>query len=198
LTQAHWEGQRARYLTPFRIYLLMTALFFALVPAGTQMRDQLRIMAADVTMQQALPGAAQLAEVAQKPQFDSRFVTSYKVLLALSVTGAAFFSWLLFRTRPYGAHLVLALHLMGFLFLITTVWHVALRLVIGQGDAGATGGWAMAALLPYYIYAWKMFGRLFGCNGWARLWRFGGLIAGTLFVDFTVAVGALVYTAWSL
>lgn len=196
LTRAHWAGQRSQYLAPLKIYLMMTALFFSLVPAASSLRDQIRLVANDPSASTALPSSQELAKRMETPEFDKRFEVRYKALLAVSVSGLALITWTVFRQRPYGAHLVASLHIVAFLFLLTTGFTLVGRWIVTPLVSKPAGdALVMGELILYYLYLWRTLRTLFGHWGFPLLWRVAVVIGGTLLIDAMVAVGAIV---WSL
>lgn len=86
LTLAHWSGRPAPFLTPFRIYLLMTALFFALVPASSSIREQIQGALIQGGAAHSLPESLDWLKCMDSPEFDREFEVRYKALLAVSVS----------------------------------------------------------------------------------------------------------------
>lgn len=112
ITEEYWEGRRARFLTPLRIYLLSTAAYFAFVrlalptDPGAPSSESFKQLLANVSI----------------PQFEGQFRLFYKSFMVFSIGWLA----LLFRftmggQRPYGAYLIAALHTVSVLFVMMAV-----------------------------------------------------------------------------
>lgn len=126
LTAEYLAGRRQPYLSPFKVYLVCAAIFFLSAPvvgfglASMLDSDQSGVLSRLVS-----------ARVAERdldfPLFTARFdvwVRSvYTVTLGAVAVVFALMLQLLFRKkdRPYGAHLIFALHFVSFMYLLTIV-----------------------------------------------------------------------------
>src|SRR5262245_18933809 len=150
-------GRRQPYLTPFKVYLVCAAMFFLAAPTAgftlASMRD------ADQSGTLSRLASARAADRGLAPplfnaRFDVRVQSVYTIALgAAAVVFALLLQWL-FRNqrRPYGAHLVFALHYIAFIYLLTIAAGVSRTIGVSVDVAAAAG---YAVILPYLILALK-------------------------------------------
>ncbi len=153
LTREYLAGRRRPYLSPLKLYLLSAAIFFLAAPlAGFTLeallqhdsRGQLEALVAARQQARSLDRAL-LAE-----RFDQRLQTVYTLALSVSVAVVALLLRQLFRgqRRPFGAHVVFALHYVAFLYLAA----IAVGAVSRGLSAPPLAGLAMAyALVSPYL-----------------------------------------------
>jgi hypothetical protein len=150
-------GRRQPYLTPFKVYLVCAAMFFLAAPtAGFTLAsmlegDQSGTLSRLVTARAADRG---LAPPLFNARFDIRVQSVYTITLgAAAVILAVLLQWLFRKQqRPYGAHLIFALHYVAFMYLVTIA--AGLSRTIGLSvDVAALAGYALIA--PYLILALK-------------------------------------------
>lgn len=181
VTLDYWEGRRARYLTPIRIYLLATAAFFALVKFTGSLQGS--------EIAGSMPAMAGLASRFPAELIEGRFQLFYKVFMVFSVAGLALlFRWLLVG-RPYGAYLIAAVHTVSVLFVLTLIGQK-----VEEGlhrIAGLPTGWLTLVLLvfAYWPYLAVSMKRWTG-QGWG--WVAGRL---ALIIGATIATDGVVYLA---
>ena len=150
-------GRRQPYLSPFKVYVVCAAMFFLAAPAAgftlASMRDAdqsgtlSRLVSAMVTERGLDP-----------PLFNARFDVRVQSVYPITLGGAALvlalsLQWLFRKQRrPYGAHLVFALHYVAFMYLVTIT--AGLSRTIGLSvDLAAAAGYAL--IVPYLILALK-------------------------------------------
>ena len=150
-------GRRQPYLTPFKVYVVCAAVYFLAAPAaGFTLASMLE---ADQSGTLRRLVSARAADRGLDPQlfnarFDFRVQSVYTITLgAAAVVFALLLQWL-FRQqrRPYGAHLIFALHYVAFVYLVTIL--AGLSRSIGLSvDVAAGAGYVL--IVPYLILALK-------------------------------------------
>lgn len=181
------EGRRARYVTPFRIYLTASVLYFLVAAATPNLRaPAASVPGADVKIDLRDPSAAQQLTPEQREQllkaverapwwakpilksaatdgiaFRQRVLATLpRVLFVLVPVFAAIVS-LFYRRRRFPQHLVFALHLHAMVFFVLAVGEAANF----TRSAGIAGVVALAGLLFLLVYTLRAFRRVYG-DGW--------------------------------
>lgn len=159
LTAEYWAGRRARWIGPFRVFLIAAAALL-FVPGIGPMNFQTRLeRAASGDLNVAIgppraqtPGAT-LVEGAERDAYRGRLRTAYSSVRYGAVPLFALCTWLLYRrAQPYYAsHLVLAVHFYSVWYLVSIV---TARLPY---RAGAITGMTISG-----TYLFRMLRRLFG------------------------------------
>jgi hypothetical protein len=157
LTAEYLAGRRQPYLSPFKLYLVCAAIFFLTAPmAGFRLTS---LMQADRSGVLHRLVSARIAERDIdgrhfNARFDVRAQSVYTIALGLVSIVFALALQLLFRKqhRPYGAHLVFALHYMSFVYLLTVVSGVGRGMGLST-DAAAAAGYLL--LMPYLFFGLK-------------------------------------------
>ena len=150
-------GRRQPYLTPFKVYVVSAAVFFLAAPtAGFNLAslieaDQSGTLSKLVSAREADGG---LAPPLFNARFDVRVQSVYTITLgAAAVVFALLLQWLFRKQRrPYGAHLIFALHYVAFMYLVTIAAGVS-RTIGLSVDVAAAAGYAL--IVPYLILALK-------------------------------------------
>ncbi|MDQ3069306.1 MAG: hypothetical protein M3R55_06215 [Acidobacteriota bacterium] len=177
-----------------KVYLLCAALFFLAAPfAGFTLRELLEEDTGGVLGPIIEPVRVRtgLDASAFAERFDVRFQPVYTASLTISMLGAAAALALLYRRqrRPFGAHVIFAVHYVSFLYLAAAALGVvATRTGAGPGVMLAV---SYALLGPYLIAAMRY---VFG-EGWG--WTAAkavGLLAFAFVLDSLVNFVALVLT----
>jgi len=157
LTVEYLEGRRQPYLSPFKVYLVCAAVFFLSAPvAGFNLASMLDADQSGVL--RSLTSARAAERHLDAPLFDARFdarvQTVYTVTLgAVAVLFALMLQALFWRQRrPYGVHLIAAVHYVSFVYLVTVAAGLSRRIGLSI-DMAALGGYVL--LLPYLILALK-------------------------------------------
>ncbi len=161
LTADFVEGRRARYITPLRLYLTTSVLFFVLtvtVPNPTQ--PNFRITMKDDNGQvitQLTPELQQRANRIRLTTVESIPRLAFVLMPAFALLTCAFYR----RSQPHvAAHLYYALHAHAFWFLVLAVAVLFRPLgTIVRGTVGVLGaGWLVAyyyiALRRVYAESW--------------------------------------------
>jgi hypothetical protein len=190
LTKEFLSGRRARYISPLRLYLTCSLLFFALA-AFTP--DE-RLSFVRVTYRPS-PGDAPLdSATVQRYQQEASLragravVHDFPRVMFALMPVFGLLTWVLYRkARPfYAAHLYYSIHFHAFVFLILGL-QVSLILVAGRYAPSLT--WlAPLAIFPYHYLSLR---RVFGGSRVATAWK-GTLLAITytlLIFSAMVAVG---------
>src|SRR5262245_49541419 len=185
LTVEYLAGRRQAYLAPFKVYLVCAAIFFLSAPlAGFRLASLIE------SDRSGTVGRLASARVADddpgrplfNARFDARVQSVYTIALGIEAILLAVMLHLLFRTqhRPYGAHLIFALHSIAFMYLLTIGVGASRRLGVST-DLAATVGYAL--LVPYLVLALR---RVYSESTGAILLKAGALIALIVFLDGVV------------
>lgn len=157
LTSEYLAGRREPYLSPFKFYVLCAAIFFLLAPvAGFTLASMLQTDTSGVLNSLV---AARLAERGLDPavfnaRFDARVQSIFTLALGATSLVLALVLQLLSRKqhRPYGAHLVFALHYISFMYFVTLA--AGLAHVLGASiDVAVITGYVL--LFLYLMLALK-------------------------------------------
>lgn|SRR5215471_918260 len=170
LTAEFLAGRRKRYLGPFKLYLVCAAIFFFAAPiAGFTLVSLLDADRSGVlrTLVSAREAERHLDPSYFNARFDVRVQSVYTVTLGVAAVVIALALQLLFRTqrRPYGAHLVFALHYVSFMYLITIAAGLSRRVGLSI-DTAAFAGYAV--ILVYLFMALK---RVYAESTAALAWK---------------------------
>ena len=150
-------GRRQPHLTPFKVYLACAAMFFLAAPtagftlASMLEADQSGTLSRLVSARAAARG---LATPLFNARFDIRVQSVYPIALgAAAVVIALLLQWLFRKQRrPYGAHLIFALHFVALTYLVTILAGVS-RMIGLSIDVAAAAGYGL--IVPYLILALK-------------------------------------------
>lgn len=159
LTAEYWAGRRARWIGPFRVFLIAAAALLV-VPGIGPMNFQTRLerdAAGTLNVAIGAPRArtprTTLVEGAERDAYVARLRTAYTGVRYLAVPLFAVATWLLYRrSQPYYAHhLVLAVHFYSVWYVVSVVTS---RLPY---QAGAFAGMTVSG-----VYLFRALRRLFG------------------------------------
>lgn len=133
LTEAYLSGQRIRYISPFRLYLLCSVLYFA-VSAWIDATHFLFVN--DINGGDEIQG----------------LIKALPRIMFVVVLGFAFLFKMLHRDRLYAAHLIFALHVHAVWYVLFTLSTLA-RAVAGLAHEGAFGliVWGVAAAIDVAV-----------------------------------------------
>ena len=179
LTVEHLQGRRARYVSPLRLYLTCSLLFFALSAMTPDPFDfNVKITGVATARDQ------QIAERAIEAMRDlrDRILHYAPRAMFLLMPVFALLTWLVYRSKQpfYLAHLYYALHVHAFMFATMAI----VELTSFFGNAGRTvGGLVPLTIVPYHYIALK---RTFGGSRLAVAWK-GTLVAAV----YALTVGAI-------
>jgi len=157
LSAEYLAGKRQPYLTPVKVYVVCAAMFFIAAPTAgftlASMRD------ADRSGTLSMRASARAAERGLSPplfdaRFDLRVQSVYTAVLGAAAVVFALLLQSLFRKqrRPYGAHLIFALHYVAFMYLVTIAAGLSRTIGVSEDVAAAAG---YAVIVPYLILALK-------------------------------------------
>jgi hypothetical protein len=182
LTAAYLAGRRQHHLSPFKVYLVCAAIFFLSAPvAGFRLASMLEADPADELNELVSARVAErgLDRSLFNARFDVRVQSVYTIALGAAAILFALMLQLLFRRtrRPYGAHLIFALHYISFMFLVTIASGVSRT--IGASTTVAVLG-AFAFIVPYLILALK---RVYPESTGVTLAKAGALLLLTLVLN---------------
>ena len=189
LTREFIEGRRARYISPLRVYLTFSLIFFALaaiVPGARQ-----SFVKVGPTTGTRSP-AEVAAEERQADEIGNAIMQNLPRAAFLLMPAFALLTWVFYRREQpyYVPHLYFAIHFHAFAFLI-----LALAMLLGlAGRAGKlAGGMAFLAIFPYHYIALR---RTFGGSRWKTFGR--GTAIGVLYwIVLALTMLALAWTAIS-
>lgn len=191
LTKEFLSGRRARYVSPLRLYLVCSVLFFALAA----LTPDARLRFFTVTYRPS-PGDAPLDPAAvQRYQEEASLragrtiVHDFPRVMFALMPVFGLLTWLLYRkARPfYAAHLYYSIHFHAFVFLVLGL-QVSLILLAGRYAPSLTA-LAPLAVFPYHYVSLR---RVFGGSRPATAWK-GTLLA---FTYTLVILVALVAVGW--
>ena len=171
LTAEFLAGRRERYLSPLKAYLVCAAIYFLSAPlAGFTLASMLEGDRSGVlrALVSARAAARQLDPSYFQARFDMRVQSVYTVTLGIAALVFAAMLQVLFRTprRPYGAHLIFALHYVSFMYLATIAAGLSRRAGVSI-DLAALGGYLV--IVPYLILALRrVYAEPAGAIAWKR------------------------------
>ncbi len=157
LTAEYLAGRRQSHLNPIKLYLVCAAIFFLSAPiAGFTLAS---MVAGDPSGALTTLVSARVAERGLdrslfSARFDVRVQSIYTITLGAGAIIIALMLQLLFRkqARPYGSHLIFALHYVSFMYLITAA--AGASRAIGAPTEAAVMS-AFALIVPYLVLALK-------------------------------------------
>ncbi len=146
MTVEYLAGRRQPHLSPIKLYLVCAAIFFLSAPvAGFSLASMLdedpsSPLSRLVSERMTARGVDRSLLIAR---FDVRVQSVYTISLGAGAIVIALLLQLLFRkhARPYGAHLIFALHYMSFVQLVT----------VAAGAGHALGAPTEAVVLSAYV-----------------------------------------------
>jgi len=190
LTAEFLAGRRRPRLSPFKTYLVCAAIFFLSAPvAGFTLAKMLEDDQSGMMRGLAAARAAErhLDQPLFNARFDVRVQSVYTVTLGAAAVVFALTLQVLFRRqgRPYGAHLMFALHYTAFMLLVTVLAGLSRR--IGASiDIAAFGGYIL--IFPYLILALK---RVYAESAVAIVWKGTVLILVTMVLNSLASFAAI-------
>ena len=164
LTQEQFAGRRASYVSPIRLYLVFSVLFFAVMQFAPS-RMHVEITSRDAVNSQVLQERTQEA-IAAVNEVTNVWLPRVMFLL-VPVFGARV---MLLRRKSgynYPQHLYFALHVHAVLFFAFTVGALA-RIPDWRYAENAV---AVLVVLYAGLYLWFALRRAYGLTLWAALWR---------------------------
>ena len=183
-------GRRLRYLNPLRLYLICAAIFFVSAPwAGFTLEEMIESdrtgRLSQLVSVQAATSALGRAHFTER--FDLRVQTVDTIVLGVGVVALALLLQLVCRQRdkPFGAHVVFALHFVSFQYLATIVMGASRQLGLPSDLAPAIG---LCLIAAYLVLALK---RVYGGRMLSTLSRAAALFALTLAVNYAASIASI-------
>jgi hypothetical protein len=179
LTKDFIEGRRARYISPIRVYLTFSLLFFglfAIVPGASE-----SLVRVNEPKGASQPAVKLEAVEAKYDELRETLMHNLPRVAFLLMPVFAVLTWLLYRREQpyYIPHLYYAIHFHAFVFLVLGV--ALLLCVAAKGGGGAM----FLVVFPYHYIALR---RVFGGSRWRSFAK--GTAVGVLY-RFTMALAML-------
>jgi hypothetical protein len=191
LTREFLMGRRERYVSPLRLYLTCSLIFFALAAVAPKADHPVFTVTGGLKGEATMSPerARELHEEATARGNEALIHQLPKVMFVLMPV-FGLLTWVFYRkAQPfYAAHLYYSIHYHAYTFLVLTA-AIALRPILG-----AIAGTALPMTI---IGTWhfKSLRRVFGGSGWSLFWK-GSLI---WWPYFAMVFGAIVGVAfWSI
>jgi hypothetical protein len=173
LTADHLAGRRVRYVRPLQLFLLVNVLLFFAAPRvplfSYSLANYLKFAPPSPALVRSLVASATsggdpAAAAVYARAFDDRVEAERKSLILLFVPALAIVLRVIFwrrgRDTPdealariprrYGEHLVFALHVLAFVWLLLVGWGAIAAALAGRSFQGVTG-WILWVLLASYL-----------------------------------------------
>jgi len=163
LTREYLAGRRARYISPLRLYLTFSVLYFALV-ALSPGTGNLKVTSDDISTPKAREEIERVQE--RLPELRAEIPHQMARVMFLLMPGFALLTWGFYRRsqRYYVSHLYYSIHFHAFVFLIFTLG--ALLGLTGRIGA-AVGSMLSLGVFPYhYVALRRVFGGTRGQTAW--------------------------------
>ncbi|HYC93113.1 MAG TPA: DUF3667 domain-containing protein [Thermoanaerobaculia bacterium] len=161
LTRQFLEGRRVRYITPVRLYLTFSLIFFtlaALLPGATEgmVKVNRTGLNQDTELERRIEGGLLKAEQENEKLGQAVLHNLPRVMFVLMPI-FALVTWAFYRKqqRYYIAHLYYSIHFHAFTFLVMTLYILLARLVLPKPVAALL----ILTVLPYHFIALR---RVFG------------------------------------
>jgi hypothetical protein len=184
LTQEYFQGRRARYVSPIRLYLIFSVVFFLMSAAVSKPLSE------EDRAEMAREPSGRLAQAAAKnPDFASTVEAWMPRMMFVLVPVLGLITAVVMRSsgRNYPQHLYFAFHLQAALFAIGAVW---MLLRFGSSEVMDV----IADLLTFVVSAWygvTAFRTAYG-GSWGRAIGRAAVVGGTYLVAYGLAVFLLV------
>jgi hypothetical protein len=200
LTREFLDGRRARYISPIRLYLTWSVLFFALVATVPQFRQSFISVGSGKPKQGVSVGTKTPVQITASSPAEAKEAERLAGELGEQLTHQlpramfllmpffALLTWIAWRKqeRFYVPHLYYSIHVHAFAFFLLT-------LMVTCGALGrpgkAVGSLLFFTLVPYHFIALR---RTFGGTHLATLLK-GTLIGMIYFFSLAAVVGGLVW-----
>ena len=183
-------GRRQPYLAPFKVYVACAAMFFLTAPtAGFTLASMIE---ADQSGTLSRLSTATATERGMAPplfnaRFDVRVQSVYTIALGCAaLVFALMLQWLFRRQgRPFGAHLIFALHYVAFMYLVTIAAGLSRKIGLSVDVAAAAG---YAVILPWLFFALK---RVYAESAGVILWKTAPLVLLTVVLNALASFAAI-------
>lgn len=183
LSREHAEGRRASYVSPVRLYLVSSVLFFAAASLVTRREGMLA--------PESTPGEAALALNAQDA-FDTWLPRIMFVLVPLC--GLCVMAFTRSARRHYPAHFHFGLHLHAFWFALFALM-APLEWVVSKGVSDGMSIGRVVVLFAYGVIAFRV---AYGGGWWRSLGRASGVLVSYMLLvglAFAAVIGGAIFTA---
>lgn len=184
LTAEFFRGRRSRYITPIRLYLVCSLLFFALSAWTASPVINVRLTKNDIE-NSAEREAVQKEVIARLEHLRDEMTHNTPRAMFVLMPVFGLLTWVCYRrAQPfYVPHLYYAIHFHAFVFLMLAV-KVGFSLAGRIGDV--IGGLFPLTIVPYHYIALR---RVFGGTRWQVAWK-GTAIA----LAYTLLIAAIMIT----
>jgi hypothetical protein len=195
LTGEYWAGRRTSFIRPLRLYIIAAAIHLLAVSSGFYAVDFIRIGESSQRLDKLVEVIAARANIPKSvagEQLNHQFQRIYGGAQYFAVALFALFPWLLYRKRNpyYIQHLIFALHLYTFWFLVSAM----------TGLVFANRPWLrspMALITTAYLFFAVR--RLYAERFWTALWKSVVLRIGHMLAEFlAIAAGLAGAIFWAL
>ena len=193
LTLEYLAGRRARYYSPLKLYLLVSALYLLV---AWQPYNEMQGMSADLRADPSFEWLRGEGHADDGPFVDAWIARTAEYMAYarfLSVAGFALVVGWLFRRpkRPYAAHLVFSLHYYAFDFLLYSA--LLVPVVLARWLTGEwPPEWLVYSLLPLHVwYAYASAQRVYGQSRGRTALRAAGLFVGDILLSGIGTITAL-------
>jgi hypothetical protein len=188
LTKEFLAGRRARYISPLRVYLTCSVLFFALaawVPQTARPFFTISKLDGDAGLD---PAAIAQRHEAATERANHAIVHDYPRAMFVLMPAFGLLTWVLYRKsrRFYAAHLYYSIHFHAFAFLLLSA-----AVVLRQPSGNAIVGFAMTWIFVYHFLSLR---RVFG-GSWLQT-ALKGTAAWSIYFAL-VLVAVLAIGLWS-
>jgi hypothetical protein len=189
LTAEFLRGRRSRYITPLRLYLVCSLLFFALAAWSRSPFINIQLTKDDI-QDSAQREAAQKATVAKLEHLRDEMTHNTPRAMFVLMPAFGLFTWALFRrAQPYYVpHLYYAIHFHAFVFLMLGI-RVALSFSGRTGEV--IGGLFPLTIAPYHYIALR---RVFGGTRWQIAWKGTAIALAYIAVILAIMLALLIMT----
>lgn len=182
LTKEFLSGRRARYISPLRVYLVCSVLFFALAALAPEAQPFVRVTKADGEAGLD-PVAAQALRDAASAQMSRAIIHDFPRAMFALMPAFGLLTWALYRkARPfYVAHLYYSIHFHAFVF-VALAFSLVVLLVGGRYVRPLAGlvAWVI------FFYHFVSLRRVFGGTRLQTAWK-GALLA-VVYIALVLAV----------
>jgi hypothetical protein len=184
LTAEFFRGRRSRYITPIRLYLVCSLLFFALSAWTASPFINVRLTKNDIE-NSAEREAVQKEVIARLEHLRDEMTHNAPRAMFVLMPVFGLLTWVGYRrAQPfYVPHLYYAIHFHAFVFLMLAL-KVGVSFVGRIGDV--IGGLFPLTIVPYHYLALR---RVFGGTRWQVAWK-GTAIA----LAYTLLISAIMIT----
>ena len=159
LTNEFLAGRRARYISPIRVYLTCSLLFFGLAAlAPNTSRSVITVTRSDSNARPADAGQHQLTNDEVRDRIGESFVHTMPRVMFVLMPVFALLTWAFYRKRQpyYVAHVYHAIHFHAFVFLLMAAW--ILFALGGHTLRAIANVLPLVACSYYYVSLSRVFG----------------------------------------